>query len=841
MNEQNTLLEWALYYAALGWPIFPVHTPLKQGGCSCGKPCSDVGKHPRIKGWQEKATTDEATIRRWWKRWPDANIGLAAGGASGVFMLDQDNEAGAAYIAERGHAPCPTVITGKGKHRYFLHPGFPVRNLVKLAPNMKEAGIDTRGDGGLSILPPSRHASGRLYRWEVLPTDCPAPPGPDWLLDLLRPQPRPTAAAPREATRGALDAPGEALDARRAAYAEKVLGEEVGRLAGAVVGERNATLFEVTARVYELVGAGLVPDADARQAIEGAAYQCGLIAEDGAGAFERTLESGIRHGLTNPSPSFPDFSQDRPRTNGSAALQPQARAARPALRLVDQATGEVMEGGDGLPPDFNLFAYQPEDGGLLDAWLDLYGEAWRFAAGWDVWLYWTGTHWQRDESHRLGRQVHDLIDALNQHARDLRKQVQARLKEAAKLDISDPAIAAQVEALNAQAKALGAYVSATKRTNGRIESVVNMASKQRAIEAGGLDGGNVLNLANGTLDLARFALRPHRREDHQTYVLPYAYDPRAACPRWLQFLGEVLVTADQEPDAQLLQLYQELFGYSLTADTKHEKMVWQSGEGGNGKTVAIKVLGALLGPLAAPVDFQTLGAIGNYDLASLPGKRVIFSTESERGGKIAEGLLRRVVSGEEIPARAIYGTPFTLRPVCKVWWAMNDLPTVRDTSNATWRRLELIPFNRTFTDQDKDPDLADKLLGELPGVLNWAMQGLERLRQQRRFTEALAVRAAVAEVRKESNPVAQWMEERTVRGAHDTPAGKVYANYRQWCEATGRSAMNDTNFGRELKRLGIPKKRTNAGNVYSVGLAAGVTQGGIDLEPPPAPPPPDER
>ena len=79
-------------YAELGWNVFPVHSADK-GRCSCGKAsCSSVGKHPRIGGWQKKATTNARTVRDWWARWPGSNIGIATGKGSGIFVLDVDDK-----------------------------------------------------------------------------------------------------------------------------------------------------------------------------------------------------------------------------------------------------------------------------------------------------------------------------------------------------------------------------------------------------------------------------------------------------------------------------------------------------------------------------------------------------------------------------------------------------------------------------------------------------------------------------------------------------------------------------------------------------------------------------
>ena len=369
-------------------------------------------------------------------------------------------------------------------------------------------------------------------------------------------------------------------------------------------------------------------------------------------------------------------------------------------------------------------------------------------------------------------------------------------------------------------KTLKQYLTATKRTKTRVASVEGMAQAERAISGRDLDRGNVLNLANGVLDLDTLSLTSHQRDFLLTYYLPYAYEPTAVCPRWEQFMREVLIDEmAKQHDVPLAALFQELFGYSLTTDTSQEVMVWLHGNGGNGKTIAIGVLQDLVGSLATAVDFHHLGQPGNYELAKLSGKRVIFSTESDRGGKVAEGWLKRIVSGETINARPIYGQPMDFVSVAKVWWAMNDKPLIRDSSDAIWRRLQLIPFNRTFSKEERDVNLKTKLKQELPGILNWALVGLQRLRQNGRFTKAAAATAALGELRRESNPVQQWKEERTVMlDAPKTLASSLYEDYKMWAVENGRESLNSTNFGRELSRQPNIRKKTSTYVLYNVRL-----------------------
>ena len=204
--QAAALLDAAPAYAARGWHIFPCYTPRPDGTCDCDNPkCTDIGKHPRTAHGFLDATTDEATIRSWWRKWPDANIGAAAGVKSGFDAADPDGEEGlddlAKLEATNGALPdTPTSITGGGgKHLLFKHePG--KKNTVK-ADGLS---IDLRTTGGYVILPPSLHRSGRRYAWEATahPDDLPLADMPSWLRAIFPDRDAPRPAAPITTTTG---------------------------------------------------------------------------------------------------------------------------------------------------------------------------------------------------------------------------------------------------------------------------------------------------------------------------------------------------------------------------------------------------------------------------------------------------------------------------------------------------------------------------------------------------------------------------------------------------------------------------------------------------------------
>lgn len=168
----------ALAAAARGWRVVPVAA-------------GDKRPHPALGSWTSQATTDPSTILSWWTRWPDAGVALATGAASGVVVLDVDGTRGEDALAklEREHGSLPPTVEcltgGGGRHIYLRHPGGYLSNRSGGAFG---TGLDFRGDGGIAILPPTVHASGNLYVWNVgfHPDETAVADLPPWLLEHIK-------------------------------------------------------------------------------------------------------------------------------------------------------------------------------------------------------------------------------------------------------------------------------------------------------------------------------------------------------------------------------------------------------------------------------------------------------------------------------------------------------------------------------------------------------------------------------------------------------------------------------------------------------------------------------
>jgi bifunctional DNA primase/polymerase-like protein len=301
------LLEAALGYAARGIPVYPVHWPRRipseaSLACSCprGPSCDRPAKHPLLRHGVKEATTDPDMLGRWWRRWPHANVGLATGI---VFdALDIDGPAGLAALGELQQAAGlrlsgPLVATGGGGwHHWFGPTGLGNR------PPRDLAGIDWRGRGGCVLAPPSRHISGRSYRWLVSIDQVPLQEVPAALRVRLDPNP-PTPTWPARAA---------GPDLAGHPYGRRVLADELAALGRATPGHRNRTLNQTAFKVYRYVAGGVLDEEDVTLAFTTVARAIGLSAAETARTLASARTAGLANPRTVPTTANARIGEDRP-------------------------------------------------------------------------------------------------------------------------------------------------------------------------------------------------------------------------------------------------------------------------------------------------------------------------------------------------------------------------------------------------------------------------------------------------------------------------------------------------------------------------------------------------
>jgi putative DNA primase/helicase len=266
-----------------------------------------------------------------------------------------------------------------------------------------------------------------------------------------------------------------------------------------------------------------------------------------------------------------------------------------------------------------------------------------------------------------------------------------------------------------------------------------------------------------------------------------------------------------EGDPERIAVIQELFGYCLVPGNWLHKFFLFEGQGANGKSVALKMLEAMLG--RDNISSVPLGLFGErFQLVSTIGKLANIAPEADSSDKPHMGMLKAFTAGDTITIDRKNLTSVQVVPTAKLVIAANSRPTFVDRSEGLWRRLVPVPFNVTIPEDKQDKRLTEKLAMELPGIFNWALKGLKRLNHQGRFTESTLVKAATEEYKLECNPVRLFLAE---VGLQADPSGDrfvevndLYGSYAQWSKANGFQSLNSSNFGKELRKSFPKVKRT---------------------------------
>lgn len=321
----------------------------------------------------------------------------------------------------------------------------------------------------------------------------------------------------------------------------------------------------------------------------------------------------------------------------------------------------------------------------------------------------------------------------------------------------------------------------------------------------------LINTQNTAINVLTGLQIPHHFDHYSRSQLKIDFDVTATPVRWLQFLDEVF-EYDQDKD-QKIALIQEMMGYLLLPTTKYERAFWFIGNGANGKSTLLNVIEELVGSdNVSAVPLNELA--GKFSTVQLQGKLVNISGELDVNAKLHYGKMKNIISGDLIECERKGQQGFTFRPYAKLITAMNHTPQIDDLSNGFFRRLIIIEFNRRFEEHEMDRSLITTLKGELAGILNWAISGVQRLEAIKAFTIPASSVKALSGVKYSSDPILQFMTGWEV-GQQKTLKKEVYTSFRTFCDDHGIKRVADAvTFGKGLKALGIESKKSSGETYY---------------------------
>lgn len=448
----------------------------------------------------------------------------------------------------------------------------------------------------------------------------------------------------------------------------------------------------------------------------------------------------------------------------------------------------AMAGGRKLV-QFNKQKRQPTEFGNAERMLDQYGEGVRYVPEIDGWFMWTGNYWRRAAGVELEHLAKETIRALPDEAKTIESD-------------GERAEFFKFCAISQRAVMVRNMVSLAQ-SDPRV--VVGVAELDKLT--------HLLGVGNGVVDLRTGKLLPADQAYYITTITPVDYEPTASAPLFERTVADVFFG-----DADQIEFFQRLVGYSILAQPTEDVLAIPYGSGSNGKSTVLGAIRDVLGEHAKMASSETFLSSGvgggnagaaREDVLRLRGARFVYVSEPDEGSELREGLIKSMTGGEPLPARGLYSkTTVEVSPTWVAFMPTNHRPIVKGDDHAIWRRLLPVPFTRNF-DQDltvvKDPDRAEKLAAEARGILAWCVRGALAY-QKAGLQPPASVRKAREDYKSDMDLLAEWLDECCEVGPNQVETNaRLWASWEAFAKARGelRFIASAKSLGRRLQSKGM--------------------------------------
>ncbi len=493
-----------------------------------------------------------------------------------------------------------------------------------------------------------------------------------------------------------------------------------------------------------------------------------------------------------------------PEPEPTPAPEPEPNTEPEAATQKADVLGALQRNEDG---DAELFIYLHRGRFLYDC-----------AAG--RWFKWGGNFWAEDLTGESLQAVNDVVEVYIQEAK---KQAWLRTKAAKELNHEAEKIHSDNE------KEL---IKRIKLLQGlqRKQSVVILArSGAGTLAITGTEWDKqpwLFAAANGILDLKTGDFRPGKPGDYIKTASPTAWKGiNEPCPTWENFIAEIFGN-----DVLLIEFVQRLLGYGITGLSILHLFIILFGAGRNGKGTLLETLRAVLGDYAYKTESELLleqksarmAGSPNSGVLSLRGRRIVWASETSDGRHLNAGRLKELVGGDTLNARPIFGKHHVqFAPSHLLLLLTNSKPSAPASDYALWQRVLLIPFERAFVAEPRepheskaDPFLSEKLQSEASGILAWLVKGCLAW-QKDGLNAPDIVKAATNEYRSDEDTIGHFIDERcTLNENYQVRAGDIYKAWKAWAEASGAAYISGKRFGMEIKKRGFDSYKDKKGIYY---------------------------
>jgi P4 family phage/plasmid primase-like protien len=776
-----------------------------------------------------------------WDYQPGNQLGILPGALSGgLVCIDLDNELALSKADDPGMLPATTMIEGRpGKprsHRYYIVVDIPVTMASKTAaggiggpPNKHfltqegKGGIDFLGTGSCVVAPPSMHPTGEQRTWDI--------EGEPAIVDFVELW----GAVCRLATDCGLKIPkvASSQNTRTAKGAEpsgEAYAATVEQLDTGFATEEDVEGWQLVPLPHRITRCRAYLDkVDAAVSGQGGHHCTWRIAKLIVNDFaidDRDHAQGLLQRFNERGLCQPPWSEDELLHKLDGAFNDPPDAAFPKGCKLRDANGQASTGEDFDDPDRLARSFRATT----------------------TWRYWRQEFWKYTGECYVMQTEETVLACLWKHVkREFDKVYLTMLKAAQKAHAKQAAVATALNKEPPEFKA-PTVPQVSKKTVANVlaalqsQTIVDDSITQPSMLPDGQKP-ELVAVKNGLLNLRTKKLSPHTPEWFSSVCLSYRYEAGRKSTIFLPALKYL-----QEYDPARVKLLIQWLGYLLIESTDEQQFLICVGGGNNGKSTYFAAAEALIGSAnVSHVPLHKFG--GEFALWPTIGKLANICAECA-GGPADEQLLKAYTSGDPININRKNLSFVKIRPSARLMFSVNEVPTFKDTTDGFWRRPLFVPFNVKIS-KDKRSKGMDKVAfweasGDLPGILNLALEGLDSLRAEDGFAEPEVCRRLREDYRRESNTPRAFLEDnycvvKDLSGDVDVksfiPRTDVYNAFVTASREQGyrdKDFASPAVFGKEVKRLfgGIGEKQVRRmdGSGKRVWVYIGLCQRAEDKE-----------
>lgn len=481
--------------------------------------------------------------------------------------------------------------------------------------------------------------------------------------------------------------------------------------------------------------------------------------------------------------------------------------------LVDEETGEILSSVPlNREPIMNIdakgepiFRIKPvykrfgcNDTGNAEKFYEYFGDLFKYNKTDKIFMFWTGKTWIRDEKDIIRKYANKFIQLCKDDLGKLQDELEKEIKEGKDTTLSETYLKAYQKNIDRISNKAGKDAMLFEFQSLRDVAVTSDEFNKQDY---------LLNTDSGVVDLKTGEILPFAPElmlSKNTNVKVSYEEPKV----WIHFLHGIFERGNAQETEEIIQCIQKCLGYSLSGSTKEQCMFLCYGNGSNGKTTFQEIINHIIGDYGDNVNSEVLmqqkmQTNNTFTIAKLKDARYVETDETDDGEKLAEGTVKRMTGSGQMSAAFKYANEFSFMPKFKIWMSTNNKPIIRGTDLGIWRRIFPFPFIHTFTEEEKDKELPEKLRAEADKILGWCIKGFGIYNETKTIKKPQCLEDEIKEYKEQMDVISQFISsECKILPNGFTPCRNAYRQYKSWCMDNNAFMMSEMKFSKELQKKG---------------------------------------